>query len=442
MKLPQYLSLETIDFQNDGFGEKMEAMIRKLYDIIDADKIDPESMKDMNDLPEGGELANLIFQRLGLKVDFEFNTYTAGAVMPFFANENHIFLDEQWRIGLDMIGLPDQKKLLKTMYNSTGTIDLKNARLGGSFSKYTHPVYISLVYNKLDDLTPAENTAILLHEFGHAFTYYEYSNRTDTANQILSQLVAEFNNSKDSSKKDYLIKELGKQYNTSTKDVDDMLNTDNPSVLGMKIFRQYMKHVQSITPNAMYNQTSSEQLADSFASRFGYGRELITGLDRWYKGTPERNKEEGNLDYIRGIFIGILSFIIIIGGLIAGGPMVLVSLLMLLIWFVIYSASGDVDKDWTYDDLKIRYTRIKHQYIERIKNLKVPKEILNKTIADIKAMDKIIDKSYIYRGPLDSLKNALSLRNREAKKDIELQQLLEELAHNTLFLKSAELNNL
>jgi hypothetical protein len=87
----------------------------------------------------------------------------------------------------------------------------------------------------------------------------------------------------------------------------------------------------------------------------------------------------------------------------------------------------------------MRYKRIRDQYIDLIEKIKLPKDEMVSVVADIHHIDAIIKDTRIYTGPVSLVANFLSSANRSAKESILMQQLLEELAHNDLFLKGAEL---
>jgi hypothetical protein len=94
----------------------------------------------------------------------------------------------------------------------------------------------------------------------------------------------------------------------------------------------------------------------------------------------------------------------------------------------------------TYDRLKMRYKRIRQQYIEMLQKLDLGKEQLRKVVDDVHFIDEIIQATSIHRSLFASLANFVFKASKEAKEDIELQYLLEELTHSDLFLKSAELS--
>ena len=65
-----------------------------------------------------------------------------------------------------------------------------------------------------------------------------------------------------------------------------------------------------------------------------------------------------------------------------------------------------------------------------------------KLIDTVKALDGLISETANFKSLFNMLGNLLFSSNRKASREIEYQQLVERLASNDLFLKSAELQAL
>lgn len=437
-----FLGLESIDFQTDNFGSQIEAVLYGMVDFIkerDGQSIDSIRV-DLSKSEHPKILAETIFKRLGIRVKPILNTASFGAIMPFFVNENHVLLDKMWR-GQVAAELPDQAKLLKTFKGKTGTVDLKTAHLGGIFSEYVHDMWLDMVGHALEYKTSVpEVTAIILHELGHAFTYYEMANRLEETNQVLAHLSVELRGENNGQKKKVIFKELASTFGMSNDEFDDLVEEKNQVILGLKFFKKYIKFVQSQMPNSKYNETASEQLADNFAARFGYGRELVSGLQKinLMFGSPEANQENADVMWMMELlFVHFLTFAALLSPLLIG--INAYAILMPIMWVFIFFNSGEDKQDMTYDRLKMRYKRVRQQSIEMIQKLDMDKDQLRKVVDDIHFMDNIIQNAVMYRSIYNKLANFVFSSAKEAKKDIELQYLIEELTHSDLFLKSAEL---
>lgn len=385
------------------------------------------------------KLSALIFKRTGISTEIDLNSDTFGCVWPCYLNVNHALLDSYWH-GMDY--LKDQKKIVEAAKKQEGWVDLKRARVGGVFSEYKHPVCIGAVLNFWDaDLTPRECAAILVHELGHAFTYYEFSDRLTVSNQVLLDLATAINEN-DSKKRVFLLKELGENLSGNPDMFDDIGDETNRTIFGLKLFRRCVGWVSSQMPQSRLNEISSEQLADNFAVRFGLGRALATGLFRIEKefGSPDIT---GNFNAWHSFFVNLLGFFTLILGAVGGS---LFCGILAGTWAFFYAVGfpmfGEQRKDYCHGEAVVRYKRMRDALMERLSRGNFSNEVKKQVIADIKAMDKILPQLQESKTITDHMADFLFKKNRDIRNDTQLQLLLEDLTHNNLFLKSAELQTL
>ena len=241
------VSLESIAFQNDSFGSDIESIIYKLKKLVD---VNPSLKHDVDFLESSGtDLEKLIYSRLGLRVNLIINTYCPGAMIVFPINRNHILLKDYWR---DNYHIEDQAKLTKDLVGKKGTVDLKNAKLGGIFSEYKHTMYCDIIGNLDAGMTVPSVVAIILHELGHAFTYYEFSDRVSSTNQVMADIALTVKDKADKSKRIYLFKELATKLDIDEKEFNDILEEDNRIIFGVKLFKKYMTSVSSLMEQVKY----------------------------------------------------------------------------------------------------------------------------------------------------------------------------------------------
>jgi hypothetical protein len=113
-----------------------------------------------------------------------------------------------------------------------------------------------------------------------------------------------------------------------------------------------------------------------------------------------------------------------------------------MIMYFMMRLTGEDTRDYTFDDLKVRYKRIRQQCLEQLKDSSLLADTIKTLITDIKHIDDIILQATDYKPVCAALSNLIFPANRNSKRAIEQQQLIEDLAHNDLFLKSAELKTL
>lgn len=431
------LALEMIDFQNDTFGQDMEQILTSLQEAILARTYRTQAMISAS--KECKDLTALIWRRLKMKVDLVVDNIAA-AILPFYSNKNHIFLDEVFR---GNFSIRDQEKILKAAQNRKGTVNNVKAQLGGIFSEYENILYINfadLFFNF--KMSPSMVTAIILHELGHGFYACEYADRLESNNQPLANVAEVMLNKKENKDVVYIYRELQTINSKVTEEEVDKIVNGNKVIAGATFFRVAIGAVEEQMKNNHYSRTSFEQMADNFASRFGYGKQLILALDRLHGhiGSPE--KERGYL-----VFINIMStmyFMMIVFFMITMlfWSMLGLGLFMALLAFMMLRLSGEDCKDYTYDELKVRYQRVRNDYIEKLKSLNVPSAQLKATLEDVYRMDRCINETHRQNLLLTKMANFLFANAGNANDSIKEQQLLEELTFNDLFLKSAELRTL
>lgn len=423
------LAMEMIDFQTDSFGADLEAAITAIY----AAAGNTNSRKKFEELPETRALEELVFKRLGLRIKIK--VQDMASIMPFYANKHHALLDPFWH---NRFEIKDQNEIIKNINGKTGTVDLKNAKLGGIFSEYTHTVCLNFPLLRNYKVSPAEVTGILLHEFGHGFTYYEFSDRLTRSNQVLLKVAQELG--KETEKNlTYVYREIKSVNEKITEaEIDDIVNGPR-LIAGPRLFKATIGAVTDEMKEKCYALISSEQLADQFSNRFGYGRETVTGLQKIHEAF-------GSADVIRGgTFFAIIHDLIFystiaisaIGAFMSGMPLVGLVVVFFLVLGTILS--GDNFDDFTYDKLKQRYKRIRMDCVQGLKNLEAEPAQIKQLIDDIKTIDDVMSRVNVPDGLMKRIANVLLPRARAVKNDTAEQQLLEELASNELFFKAAQL---
>lgn len=431
---------EMVAFQvNDPVGHEMEALIQEMYDYIDnGARVTNKQLMDTF----GKRFEEIIWNRFNLKISLIINDVW-GAMMPLYTSTQHIFVDAIWR-GEDMgTGklIREWKRVVEDAKKNPGVVDLDKAKLGGAFSKHVHDAWLGVLVNKKLGLTPAEQTAIFLHEVGHAFTYYEYSNRITETNLTLQLLVTEVMGKQNKEQIEYYTRELEKKNSLAEGSLDDLQNCSNRYVYGLRMVDAYFTMIKSGFHNQKYFETNSESVADVFATRFGYGREIVTGLDKiitTYKGNSAARLFQAVVEVTTNA-MGVLYFIG--AGLSLGGPLLAAAIALLVVWLIGF-LSGTNGIDMTYDTDVDRFQRVRNQAVQSLKITDIDQAYKDKTLNDIKIIDTIIERQPKSKRLMKLLGDFLFKRHRDARDAIELQQQLELLSANDFFVKSAELSTL
>lgn len=423
----RYIAAEMIDMQDRSFGKNIEVIVSKIFNKI---KSDTDFKKETK------ELETLIYKRLGLQVKLQTNTPYVAAILPFYVNKNHIFMNMFLR---GNVSIEEQDSILKEASGKKGYVDLKRSKVHGIFSEYINPLYINFaVMLKQYHLSVSEVTSTILHELGHGFYVCEYADRIETTNQVLANVAKEMLSGKKEKNIDYIYKELKSLDETvDQKTIDDIVSGKNV-IAGYHLFKIALHSIQSQMKVAKYDETAFENLADNFASRFGYGRELVVALEKLhdYFINPEKGLVWNTTSFVLStLYCSVITAMVI--GIIQVGAVT--SLYFGIFLSISFLLSGEAAKDYTYDDLKIRYKRIRQEQIALIKNLDIPKSDLEDLLENIYFIDSVIDNTYEYRGIMSRLANLILPFNRKTVDSLRDQQLLEDLAFNQLYVNAAEI---
>lgn len=420
------ISCEMIEFQSEDF----KLQLTSFYDGLIQGMFDGK----LNQKKAAEELEMLLFNRFGLKFDVKHNSALA-AILPFYSNKNHIFIHKMWR---GQFSIRDQEAILKQAQGKKGWVDDRRAKVGGLFSENINLLYLNFEQLvKTYKLSAAEMAAVTLHEIGHAYYACSYADRLESMNQVLAN-IAKVKDSKKDGKVVYVYNEAKKINPEITEEDIQLILGENRVIAGAKWFKFVVGAVKTQMNHDKYDETSFEQMADNFATRFGLGREILTALDKLslLHGAPERNQAVRVLFIIQdlALFVAMAGFVVLgsVPGVIFTATLAVLRLLL----------EGDGARDMTYDDLKQRYTRIRHQLIELLKEAKASPLEQRAVLDDLAVIDEVLENTKEYSGIFKSLANLFFPFNRRAKTSIEEQQLLESLANNELFVASARLKTL
>lgn len=432
------IAQEIIAQQDNSFGINIEARVTEIQKLIDPNN-PGNSLNDETILTYCKDIEKIIHGRVGLQVELIPNQHLASILaVPF--TKSHVFND------------PSLFKVAAEEAKDIGYVDLDKAKVSGIFSKFKNKLFINFVQMTTQyHLSPGEITAVILHELGHAFGYCEFSDRLETTNQILANVAKEMSNKNKEKNLTYIYKELSSLDAEVTEEDVQALLTGPKVIIGYKLFKIIIDSLSSQMTASLYDKTSSEQTADQFVARFGYGKQLIIASDKleaYFR--QEVNASKNAFNYLMTSIYSFIAIASILSGLFLIFPAaILFGLLFVLIiaktrkeYVASIRSSGDLYVDYAYDDVKARYKRVRNEYIDLIKDTNIPKDELKSILDNIYAMDDIINKTVEYKSVFNIISNALFKENRDAKKAVDEQKLMEQLAFNDLFLKSAELRTL
>lgn len=435
------ISLEIIEYQNkDTFPKKLSGLVSNIYS-----EIDKEVYKTNNDLINKSSfipsIERLIKERFNLNVPFdkELHEYIPAAIIPFLSD----YLTEATSLKNLSAGTlgsifgsvnifkhireleKEKEEYFKRINNRKGFVDLKNARVGGYLADVKNYIIINFFVLKAEGLTPEEVTAVMLHEIGHAFVGLESHHRLSTSNLTIMEILDNINNNKQD-KALYLFK---KHFNEKDLKEASLGKTEIVDFYG-RLANKYIGELNSQFINGKYDQTNYENMADSFATRFNTGKDLVSGLNKLHKNYGHIF-ENNRVTFITLYTIDLLLTLMLLVLTFPIGPFIAA--------YIIICVFNGNNSHMTYDFPVERYNRIKNSITNNLKNINLPKDFTKQLLEQYMFIDEVINKSDMFKGVLHRLSDYIVPSNRDNNYYIDLQIQIENTVNNDLFVKSQQI---
>jgi hypothetical protein len=232
-----------------------------------------------------------------------------------------------------------------------------------------------------------------------------------------------------------------------------MLKGDGKYVTSLSVLRVFTKKIINLTNNS-YVSTSNEALSDNFATKFGYGRDLVDALDKSYRydGVKTIYSEHGEflgfvktlLDTIR-LLVVVCYFLLLPAFFAVSISSILVAFVGLFLISFISQIGGTLiggdpvsEHDARYDTVKRRFIRIKNTIVNDLKHERDPR-FLKRCIEQIEEIEMYINKAHEHKSMWQWLSLTFSQSARTEDMQMREEQMLEDLIANDLYLASVKL---
>lgn len=162
-----------------------------------------------------------------------------------------------------------------------GKVDLDKGMVSGLYSEILSDIMMDLTLIKDFNFTPEEVAAIVLHELGHIFTYYQFLDQMTFGGLVTLIAAREMAGIEDKQQKEYVLKLAEDIMGIDVEDADKII--DNPEDAHVILFREYVTQKQSSTTYGLYDLRNVEQLADQFCVKHGAGKYQASALYKLYR---------------------------------------------------------------------------------------------------------------------------------------------------------------
>lgn len=401
-----FIGLEALMYQGENFLSALASGIKK---IKEKGKFDTASLKE-------ADLSGIASKFTGMNVTIQISQgYNAYMFMPPMDN-SHPF-QNNYLVNAPLFGAAGEM-VLKGKGDPIAEINYNTATVGGVYSDIPVNIFIGRAFFN-NTFTNEEIAAVILHEVGHAFTYFYYLGRMFFANFLISSYAQEIMGTRDVDRRKILIKaaerRLGVEiYNPNALAEQPSLDKNKVETLFINAHRYTLANT---TGTDIYDFRSCEQLADYFATMHGAGPHLISGLNKFYEMS-------GNMAimpfpiFMIGEFFKLLMT-----------PFTLpVSLLVIMV------TNPSIKR---YDDPAARAKYIELQMRGTLKDRNLDPEMRKSLLASIEAAGKHSVRLTDYKGLDHLLWTVLSPQYRRGVKQEQSQKILEGILFNDLYQKAA-----
>lgn len=328
-------------------------------------------------------------------------------------------------------------------------IDLEKVRVEGWLSEFTFQLTLNDgLWTSGDSVR--EIAAVIMHEIGHAFTVIATIGDYVWFDYYVLEGV------------DVILGKRKNTYNINALTVDYLAaNVSDPKIKESLRNNPTEENIRQAVIAGIYTlprphlhtgafKTSgrrSEQLADWFASRMGYGRELATMLDKM-GGTETlfAKSRTGRVAIELMKVAGFLGMFTPLGMAFKVGSAALTELFMTVgIWSIFFGGVGYISSRDSYvsaitmyDRFPERLRKLRTDAVSQLRQVK-DRDEARRLSEDIDAIDKILKQYHEWGTLFDLLAYVVSPSSRKESQRIKAEESLQRLMNNDLFVAGKRL---
>lgn len=414
------VSLESVDFQiKDPIGRDLSILVEDFRATRnEKGTLSEKEQKEFLKLFESRLRKRFKLDELVFLVE-EYEGADAFALTPDIAANNVLARSygAWWTTGSE-----GAKMIDKYANKSIGWVDRSSATVGGVFQKAECTVAVTTGLIFSSNYTPDEVAAVILHEIGHIFTYFEMIAYTFSTCFILMDTVNRLTKANSPEEKTKIVKSLKDSANIVISNPDEVteMSSDTQTV---SIFSDIISQTKSQFGSTIYDKRSWESLADQFSARMGMIVPLASIVDKFNREGDPSSYQSSFIAWIPQLLklIGVVFTIIVL-------PWFGFSLLFLGAILMLFNPF-----DRVYDKPNERITRIRNELVSLMKNPKTPVEERKRLHNDLIFIDGILKETVDRETLTEKVWLFLSADARDQKKKRELLQDLESISNNNLF---------
>lgn len=434
------IDLQAIAHQDSKFYDDITAEVEKLRG--ESGDYTESQRRDFNLAIE-----QLVEKRTGIRLIVKVVDYDEFSILIPEFDANSPLLQDYIPKGLIDSSSTIREVTAAANKQAAGQVDLEGARVSGFFTKLP-PMTLYVSGYRISQtgpaaMTPREVAALILHEIGHMFNYFDFFVRFRTANQIMLTAIRELDKTTDFNKREIIVRQAATSLNAGPDlDAKELSEKKNETIM-VVLVSNVARHIKSQNGLGGYDLTTCESQADAFAARFGSGAALVSGLFKLYKDYDDISSRPTAIyvivemiKFVRFFMTAALTtFFVSVGsfGFAALTAFIGGVGMMALLWMD--------SNDSRYDKPAYRFKRVRDQLVSRLKDKNLPKEVAASLQADIAAIDGIRDMTKDRTQWLELAYDYIWPSAVSKRKSIEFQQGLEAMNSNELFVFADKLKS-
>ena len=423
------IAAESIDFQSKDNFAQMVVFAKRIF-----------AYKNASDAQKSQELEDLVafirkVTRMNVTINMKFDDTGLASVRIENINKNNPLMDDFRRMLLEQ----DQDRFIGMLKNkiSEGSVNVAEATIDGVYKLVPVRVNWSFKHITYAALSAEEAVAVLLHELGHVFNYFCTMSMLVRQNLVVAAALKANSDKPDEKIYRHRIEVIASAAGLSKETASELGAVRKAEVVQAVLLADNLEEIRSVKGLENYDQVYNEAMADHFAMRYGAGSYLASALDK---------SNRTSVFYSGGFFLFIqtmelvrFSVVMMLGtaalftGAAAAG-LFIASIATLSLWL-----NGDNYRSFEYDDLSVRYKRMRNQMVELLKHKALSNEEKQEALDALSQLDDIVARAIEYKSPLTAISNFVFSSNRNAKRMIDLEHQIEEFISNQLFVNAAKL---
>lgn len=335
----------------------------------------------------------------------------------------------------------------------TGLLDHKKVKASGLFSKIK--IEFGLGLGILKKEPPAIVTAIMLHELGHAWTFFEYMGVTAFRNAIIANSVKEVLECQSQEDK-YTILIAGINAWGLEIDADKTSKLSNEDITTV-IVGEYQRKFTHDVGYVHYDNNTVEILADQFAARFGVGKllsEFHAKTPEFYREVSKKINKAVNKCILKSVVaavcsVGAFAAISIFPPSVHGVAFIAGIISAMTARWQVSNIEEKMDMAMsvklggtTYDEDKRRIERIYNETVGFLKDPNIPLVLVKQILEELQVIRSYAEKTKTFDPYILRVAEWLNSEYRSQKAKMVYQQMVEDMLANQLYVTAGKLKTL